>query len=132
MNPIEKKIVIFGAGKIGRSFIGQLFGQAGYQVVFIDNDRELVENLDRRKSYTVVIREERDGNGNRQGPGPGEETIVVRKDKCNIRSGPGTKYNVTFIAEKGIPFKVINRKKSWIQIEHADGDRGWIHKSLVW
>jgi mannitol-1-phosphate/altronate dehydrogenase len=33
---IEKSIVIFGAGKIGRSFIGQLFGCGGYQVVFID------------------------------------------------------------------------------------------------
>ncbi len=60
------------------------------------------------------------------------ETVVVRKDKCNIRSGPGTKHNVTFIAEKGIPFKVVSRKNSWIQIEHADGDRGWIHESLVW
>ncbi len=60
------------------------------------------------------------------------DTIVVKKDKCNIRSGPGTKFNVTFIAEKGIPFKVINHKDLWIQIEHADGDRGWIHESLVW
>jgi mannitol-1-phosphate/altronate dehydrogenase len=33
-----KQIVIFGAGKIGRSFIGQLFGCSGYQVVFIDVD----------------------------------------------------------------------------------------------
>jgi hypothetical protein len=27
--PSEKSIVIFGAGKIGRSFIGQLFNRAG-------------------------------------------------------------------------------------------------------
>ena len=31
-----RKIVIFGAGKIGRSFIGQLFGSGGYKVVFVD------------------------------------------------------------------------------------------------
>ena len=60
------------------------------------------------------------------------ETIVVKKNNCNIRSGPGTKYNITFIAEKGIPFKVLNREKQWIQIEHTDGDKGWIHDSLVW
>ena len=60
------------------------------------------------------------------------DTVVLVKDKCNIRSGPGTKHSVTFIAEKGIPFKVVNRKKQWIQIEHADGDKGWIHSSLVW
>lgn len=60
------------------------------------------------------------------------ETVVVKKKKCNIRSGPGTKHKIAFIAEKGIPFKVLSRKKSWIQIEHADGDKGWIHESLVW
>ena len=60
------------------------------------------------------------------------ETIVVKKNNCNIRSGPGTKYDIAFIAEKGIPFKVLSRKKQWIQIEHTDGDKGWIHDSLVW
>ena len=34
--------------------------------------------------------------------------------------------------QDGIPFKVISRKGQWVHIEHADGDRGWIHKSLVW
>ena len=36
-----RKIVIFGAGKIGRSFIGQLFGCGGYKVVFIDVDQAI-------------------------------------------------------------------------------------------
>lgn len=50
-------IVIFGAGKIGRSFIGQLFGNAGYQVVFVDMDQELVEGLKQRGSYPVIIKD---------------------------------------------------------------------------
>ncbi len=53
---IDQNIVIFGAGKIGRSFIGQLFGKAGYEVVFVDMDQSLVEELNRRRAYTVVIR----------------------------------------------------------------------------
>jgi SH3-like domain-containing protein len=60
------------------------------------------------------------------------DTIIIVKDHCNIRSGPGKEHNVTFIAEKGIPFRVVNRQKEWIEIEHADGDRGWVHSSLVW
>ena len=60
------------------------------------------------------------------------ETVVVKRNNCNIRSGPGTKYKVAFIAEKGIPFKVLKRKEHWILIEHADGDKGWILDSLVW
>jgi mannitol-1-phosphate 5-dehydrogenase len=50
------KIVIFGAGRIGRSFIGQLFGCNGYKVVFVDVDSEIVRLLNERGSYRVVIK----------------------------------------------------------------------------
>ena len=58
--------------------------------------------------------------------------VVTKNDACNIRSGPGTSNKIIFTVEKGIPFKVLERKGSWIHIEHADGDKGWIHKSLIW
>ncbi len=58
--------------------------------------------------------------------------VITKNDKCNIRSGPGTTHNVLFTVEKGIPFKVLKRQGSWINIEHSDGDKGWIHKALVW
>jgi SH3-like domain-containing protein len=58
--------------------------------------------------------------------------VITNSDACNIRSGPGTNNQIIFTVEKGIPFKVLNREGSWIHIEHADGDKGWIHKSLVW
>ncbi len=54
----NKSILIFGAGKIGRSFIGQLFGLSGYEVVFSDVDIEIVRELNLRKSYQVVIKGE--------------------------------------------------------------------------
>ncbi|MBK9391296.1 MAG: NAD-binding protein [Bacteroidetes bacterium] len=53
------KIVIFGAGRIGRSFIGQLFGCSGYKVVFVDVDTTIVRLLNERKSYRVVIKGDR-------------------------------------------------------------------------
>jgi len=59
-------------------------------------------------------------------------TVITNKDKCNIRSGPGTKSDIVFTVEKGVPFKVIKQKKNWIHIQHADGDKGWIYKPLVW
>ena len=58
--------------------------------------------------------------------------VITIKDKCNIRSGPGRKYNVLLISEKGVPFKVIKRQGSWINVQHSDGHEGWLHKSLVW
>jgi len=59
-------------------------------------------------------------------------SVITRNDTSNIRSGPGTTHQVLFSVEKGIPFKTLKRENNWIQIEHADGDKGWIHKSLVW
>jgi mannitol-1-phosphate 5-dehydrogenase len=56
----DKQIIIFGAGKIGRSFIGQLFGRAGYRVTFIDVDKKIIEAINREGRYRVVIRGERD------------------------------------------------------------------------
>jgi len=53
---MRKKMVIFGAGKIGRSFIGQLFSRAGYQVTFIDIAAPIIDLLNQRKSYKVVIK----------------------------------------------------------------------------
>jgi SH3-like domain-containing protein len=60
------------------------------------------------------------------------DAVITKKDLCNIRSGPGTGNKILFTVEKGIPFKVIKRQSPWLQIEHADKDKGWIHNSLVW
>jgi mannitol-1-phosphate 5-dehydrogenase len=53
-----KKLVLFGAGKIGRSFIGQLFSRSGYEVVFIDINKALIEELNRKGKYKVIIKSE--------------------------------------------------------------------------
>ena len=59
-------------------------------------------------------------------------SVITNKEKCNVRSGPGTKHKILFATEKGVPFKTLKRKGNWIHVQHADGDKGWIHKSLVW
>lgn len=50
-----KKLVLFGTGKIGRSFIGQLFSRSDYEVVFVDVQEQSISELNRRKAYSVVI-----------------------------------------------------------------------------
>ncbi len=56
----QNQIVIFGAGKIGRSFIGQLFGCSGYEVIFIDVDPVIIAGLNEKGSYRVIIKGETD------------------------------------------------------------------------
>ena len=50
------RLVQFGAGNIGRSFIGQLFSRGGYEVVFVDIDTALIEKLNSEGEYRVVIK----------------------------------------------------------------------------
>lgn len=57
MASATKTFVQFGAGNIGRSFIGRLFAEAGYRVVFIDVDSRLVSLLNERRSYPVVVKQ---------------------------------------------------------------------------
>jgi SH3-like domain-containing protein len=59
-------------------------------------------------------------------------SVITKRENCNIRSGPGTSFATVLTVEKGIPFKVLERKNEWIHIQHADGDSGWINESLVW
>jgi len=51
-----RTLVQFGAGNIGRSFIGQLFARNGYEVVFVDISAPLVEALNERREYRIVIK----------------------------------------------------------------------------
>jgi len=50
-----KKAVMYGAGNIGRGFIGQLLFESGYQTTFIDINDELVTAINERKSYPLRI-----------------------------------------------------------------------------
>jgi mannitol-1-phosphate 5-dehydrogenase len=54
--PAYNKLLLFGAGKIGRSFIGQVFSRSGYEVVFVDINAQLVDNLNKSRQYKVIVK----------------------------------------------------------------------------
>ncbi|MCE3199651.1 mannitol-1-phosphate 5-dehydrogenase [Paenibacillus sonchi] len=60
------KAVHFGAGNIGRGFIGLLLSQAGYEVCFVDVNEAFVSQLQERKEYPVTLASE------------GQETVIVK------------------------------------------------------
>ncbi|PFJ49543.1 mannitol-1-phosphate 5-dehydrogenase [Priestia megaterium] len=49
-----KQAVHFGAGNIGRGFIGALFSQSNYHVTFVDIAENIINQLNTDKGYNVV------------------------------------------------------------------------------
>ncbi|MDR3552422.1 MAG: mannitol dehydrogenase [Clostridia bacterium] len=50
-----KTFVQYGAGNIGRGFIGAVFSRAGYRVLFIDVIHEVIDTLNQRGRYVVEV-----------------------------------------------------------------------------
>jgi mannitol-1-phosphate 5-dehydrogenase len=55
---MSKTLLQYGAGNIGRSLVGQLFSRAGYEVVFVDVDKNIINSLNREKRYLVQVKDE--------------------------------------------------------------------------
>lgn len=94
-----KKLVLFGAGKIGRSFIGQLFSAGGFEVVFVDVYKPVIDELNRRREYKVVIKSESDSVisvKNVRGILAGDETSVIR-EICEAD------FMATAVGQNGLP-----------------------------
>lgn len=53
MNTVE--VLHFGAGNIGRGFIGKVLADAGHRIVFADVDTRIVALLQEKNSYPVTI-----------------------------------------------------------------------------
>jgi len=54
------KSVHFGAGNIGRGFIGQLLHESGYDITFVDIQDDLVDALTKEGHYEVILADEGD------------------------------------------------------------------------
>ena len=51
---MNKNIIIYGAGKIGRGFAADIFMAGGYRPIFADTSKELIDQLNAQGSYTII------------------------------------------------------------------------------
>lgn len=54
------KAVHFGAGNIGRGFIGQLLHQNGFEICFVDTNAALIQQLNQDGGYRIDIMDEQE------------------------------------------------------------------------
>ncbi|CUH96533.1 Mannitol-1-phosphate 5-dehydrogenase [Propionispora sp. 2/2-37] len=105
--------VHYGAGNIGRGFIGQLLYRAGYEVCFVDVNQELVEEINRRKEYTVMLAAEDHAactvKNIRAIDGRDEEAVareIVAADLVTTAIGPNILKFIAPIIARGIALRL--------------------------
>ena len=50
-----KSAIMFGAGNVGRGFLGQLFSESGYEVEFVDIDNAIIQSINDKNRYTIRL-----------------------------------------------------------------------------
>ncbi|TWT16645.1 mannitol-1-phosphate 5-dehydrogenase [Streptococcus sp. sy010] len=53
-----KKAVHFGAGNIGRGFIGEILFENGFEIAFVDVNEQIIDALNARGTYEIEVAEE--------------------------------------------------------------------------
>jgi mannitol-1-phosphate 5-dehydrogenase len=91
---------IFGAGNIGRGFIGQLFSESGYEVVFIDVDRPLLDALNTERAYTIELVDNDSTQAIRVGPVRGIDAADVDAVAAAVA---GTRIMATAVGARALP-----------------------------
>ena len=58
--------------------------------------------------------------------------VTTRSTPINVRVGPGTKYDVSWVYKiAGTPVEIIQEFDVWRKIRDADGSEGWVHQNML-
>jgi uncharacterized protein YgiM (DUF1202 family) len=57
--------------------------------------------------------------------------VSIAGDVVNMRSGPGSNFEVLWELCQGYPLQVIDRQGEWLKVTDYEGDTGWVRKDQV-
>jgi SH3-like domain-containing protein len=67
-----------------------------------------------------------------QGLNAEEKFLYLKKNKTNVRYGPGLDHPIKYIYRKiNLPVKQIDKKENWRRVLFLDNNSGWIHWSQL-
>lgn len=59
------------------------------------------------------------------------QMVSVDRPEINMRTGPGTNHESTWLLSRGYPLEVVGRKGNWLQVKDFEGDKGWVYRPLT-
>ncbi|MBV6634195.1 MAG: hypothetical protein KI792_14305 [Alphaproteobacteria bacterium] len=58
--------------------------------------------------------------------------VSLRRDKVNIRTGPGLSYPIDWVYQRaGLPIEVTAEFETWRRVRDFEGTEGWVHHSML-
>lgn len=99
--------------------------------------------------YSTITLDENPGEGNPDNPDPGDEEpddisgnndnedkskknyVMVDVSVLNLRSGPGTNYDILDRLLLGTILEVTGEEKEWLKVSTSGGKSGWVHGDFV-
>jgi mannitol-1-phosphate 5-dehydrogenase len=137
------KFLMYGAGSIGRGFIGPLFGNAGYEVVFVDIDKRLIHALNQKGAYRCTVAAEPpydvEVTGVRGVDGGDEQAVINEIAECGVMAvslGASVLQKVSPLVAKGLSKRLHDsgRPLNIIICENLKDSakllRGWLEASI--
>ncbi|MEX2803942.1 mannitol-1-phosphate 5-dehydrogenase [Streptococcus sp. H31] len=119
-----KKAVHFGAGNIGRGFIGEILAENQFAIDFVDVNEAIITALKERQSYDIEIAEEgqrhitiQHVNGINNGQHPEAVVEAVRTaDLITTAIGPNILPLIAELIAKGIEARCADNNKQAIDV----------------
>ncbi|MCZ0717613.1 mannitol-1-phosphate 5-dehydrogenase [Aerococcus kribbianus] len=137
-----KQAVHFGAGNIGRGFIGEILHKNGFHITFVDINDELIDALNERDHYTVAFADEKmdktqitDFSGINNGKNPDAVIEAVKNaDIVTTAIGPNV---LPFIAEliaKGLQARQAANNTNALDViacENMIGGSDYLYQEVI-
>lgn len=114
------KALHFGAGNIGKGFIGNLLSKTGYEVCFVDVNQEMIDSINKSNSYSVELLDE-DHTLEAISPVSSLNSItqeekvieaIVNADLITTSVGVGNLSKIAKVLSKGLLLRIDQNRKN--------------------
>lgn len=116
------KALHFGAGNIGRGFIGQILAHSGFHLTFSDINGNIVNAINARRKYDIEILSKQFFLDSIQGiqaihiNDPNIVSIIAESDIITTAVGVNNVNTLADVISKGIAHKIETKKNNYVNI----------------